>query len=645
MISDGARSMETRRTGWLHPNRLTLGFLALAIVAGIGASVIYPLRTTKDRRIGRPVADFTLLDTSGRPVSLHRYRRKKAVVLVFMGTECPVGNLYMSRLVELSRAYGDKGVAFLIINANAHESTEAVAEHARAYQVTFPVLKDEGNRVADRLEIERTCETLLLDGHGRLRYRGAIDDQYDQGRRKAAPSRSYLVEALDAVLAGREPPVPITTVVGCPLDRVDPIATVKNRPRVRSAAPAILSAFKESEAPVAVGRVTYAADVAPILEAKCQSCHRPGQVGPFSLLTYPQARRWAASIREVVAERRMPPWHADPRFGHFANDRSLTDRHRATLLAWVEQGTPPGDLESMPAPKTFPEGWTIGKPDLVVPMAEPFTVPAQGSVPYKHFRVPTGFTEDRWVQAAEARPGDRSVVHHIGVYVDDHDPKSSAAEPHMKRVVALYFPGENSPVFPPGIARRIPAGSDLIFEVHYTPIGIAKTDQSSVGMIFAREPVAHVAHMRGIPDKKLRIPPGAANHPVRSSYTFPNDSHLLTLMPHMHIRGKDFLYVATYPDGRSETLLSVPAYDFGWQSIYILAEPKVMPRGTRIDCLAHFDNSESNPDNPDPEKEVTWGEQTWEEMMIGYIDYYEDARPTSLPPTLESRRPTNSRLR
>jgi peroxiredoxin len=602
-------------------------------------------RAAIGRGIGRPVADFTLPNITGSPVSLRDFRGKAAVVLVFMGTECPVGNLYMPRLVELSEAYQGRGVTFLLINANAHETAEDVAEHARSYHVPFPVLKDPGNVLADRFGIERTCETLVLDGLGRLRYRGAIDNQCERGSRKDQPSRSYLVETLDALLAGRAVATTTTEVVGCPIDRVDPLASIGNRPRVRPIALETLAAIKAREEPVAVGQVTYTADVAAILQDRCQSCHRPGQVGPFSLMTYKQARRWARAIREVVEDRRMPPWHADPRFGRFANDRSLTPRQRATLMAWVEQGTPRGEPESEPAPKPFPEGWTIGTPDLVLSMNEPFPVPAQEFVRYKRFRVPTGFTEDRWVQAAEARPGDRAVVHHIGVYVDDHDPNSKPAEPHKKQVLALYFPGEHSFVFPHGIARRIPAGSDLIFEVHYTPIGLPRTDRSSVGMIFAREPAYHEARTTGISYKPLRIPPHAANYPVSSSYTFPRDAYLLTLMPHMHLRGKDFLYKAVYPDGRTEVLLSVPSYDFGWQSIYILDEPKAMPRGTRIDCLAHFDNSAANPVNPAPDREVTWGEQTWEEMMIGYIDYHEDTPATDRSMMLEAHQPRGSRLR
>jgi Copper type II ascorbate-dependent monooxygenase, C-terminal domain len=238
--------------------------------------------------------------------------------------------------------------------------------------------------------------------------------------------------------------------------------------------------------------------------------------------------------------------------------------------------------------------------------------------------VPTHFAEDRWIQAAEARPGDRSVVHHIGIYIDDHDPKHKAFGPDTRPVLACYFPGEQPSVFASGIAKRIPAGADLIFEVHYTPIGTPRSDRSSVGLIFSKGPVAHRAVTRGIPNREFEIPPRTADYPVRSVYTFPRAAHLISLMPHMHLRGKDFLYTAIYPDGSSEILLSVPSYDFAWQAVYRLAEPKRLPRGTRIDCLAHFDNSADNPANPDPDQSVSWGEQSWEEMMIGYIDYYED---------------------
>jgi hypothetical protein len=492
------------------------------------------------------------------------------------------------------------------------------------------VLNDPVNLVADLTLAERTCEVLVIDGRARLRYRGAIDDQYGRGTRKPAPTKSYLAAALDAVLAGKPVETAATPVVGCLLDRVDVKArprTASNLPRVRPAPRVIVEALNEKDAAVTVAKVTYTGDVAAIMQDKCQSCHRPGQVGPFSLLSYDDARGHSGMIREVVDERRMPPWHADPRYGHFANDRSLTARERAVLLAWVDQGAPLGDPADMPPRKTFPQGWTIGKPDRIFEVPEPYTVPAQGVLDYVELRVPTHFTEDMWVQAAEAQPGDRSVVHHIVILTDDHKTGRRRGGGHL----CAFAPGDVPSVYPPGVARKIPAGSDLVFQIHYTPNGKLRTDRSRVGLIFARAPVTHEAHTHAVAQNLFFIPPGADNHPVRSSFTFPRDAHLLSLLPHMHVRGKSFEYRATYPDGKSEILLSVPAYDFGWQSFYELTEAKAMPKGTRIDCLAHFDNSSGNPANPDPTKLVIRGDQTFDEMMIGYIAFYVDSPNTGEP--------------
>jgi peroxiredoxin len=596
----------------------------LAVLMAFGAAAA-AADLPADRGIGQRVANFTLNDVTGQPVSLYGFRGKRAVVLAFLGTDCPVGNLYSPRLAELSQAYSDKGVVFLGINSNAHETVEEVARHAREHGINFPVLKDPVNLVADLVLAQRTCEVLVIDGRAVLRYRGAIDDQYGQGTRRDSASKHYLRDALDAVVAGKPVAVASTPVIGCLLDRLEPRPSEKsaNGPRIRPAAPEIVAAREAEERaqPVKLGKVTYAADVAAILQDRCQSCHRPGQVGPFSLLSYDDARRHAAMIREVVDERRMPPWHADPRYGHFQNDRSLSPPERAALIAWVDQGAPLGDPTKLPAPRSFPEGWTIGTPDVEFELPEPYVVAAQGVLDYVHIRVPTHFKEDRWIQAAEARPGDRSVVHHILVYVDDHKKKQGWKE---QGHLCGYAPGDLPSVYAPGTAKKVPAGADLIFQLHYTPSGTVRSDRSKVGLIFAKSPVKHEAHTRGIAQTRFVIPPGADDHPVRSSYTFPRDAHLLSFMPHMHLRGKSFQYEATFPDGRKELLLSVPAYDFGWQSAYILETPLAVPRGTRIDCLAHFDNSADNPANPDPSKAVSWGDQTFEEMMIGYIDYVED---------------------
>lgn len=613
--------------------------LLLIVAAAESSGADLPL----DRGIGQRVANFTLKDVSGQSVSLYGFAGKKAVVLAFLGTDCPVGNLYAPRLAELSKAYQDKGVVFLGINSNAQETVEQVAAHAKTYGLEFPVLKDPINLVADLTLAERTCEVLVLDGRANLRYRGAIDDQYAIGKRKPAAGNSYLRDALDQVLAGKPVATPSTEVVGCLLDRLEPKpAKLNDLPRIRPPAPEIVAALEENEekeeasASAKVGQVTYAGQVAAVLRDRCQSCHRPGQVGPFSLLTYDDARRHAAMIREVVDDRRMPPWHADPRYGHFRNDRRLSPKERATLLAWVDQGAPLGEPTEIPASKSFPEEWTVGTPDVVFEIPEPYVVAAQGVLDYVKVRVPTHFTEDKWVQMAEAMPGDRSVVHHIIVYVDDHA-KDSGRERDAH--LCGFAPGDMPSVFPPGTAKKIPAGSDLVFQLHYTPNGKARIDRSKVGLTFAKTPVEHQARTVGIAQTRFIIPAEADNHPVRASYTFPRDAHLLSFMPHMHLRGKSFQYEATFPDGRKEMLLSVPAYDFGWQTSYNLAEPLAMPKGTRIDCLAHYDNSKGNPANPDPSRAVTWGDQTFEEMMIGYLDCVDDGPIVTTPPTDPSKSP------
>ena len=603
----------------------------LACLLAAGFPTIAPADESPIARgVGQNLSNFTLEDAiSGRSLSLYGYRGKKAMVIVFTGVECPVGDLYMPRLAELAARYKTQGVAFLAINANAGDPADKVAAHAKAAGVSFPVLKDPGNVVADLALAERTCEALVLDGRAKVRYRGAIDDQYALSGHKGAPTANYLADAIDAVLANRPVAVPATAVAGCPIERVVPNVKVP-RTVIRPASKEILAAFDEREPAVKVGSVTFASDVASILQNKCQSCHRPGQVGPFTLASYDDARRHAAGIAEVVEERKMPPWHADPRHGTFANDRSLSARERATLLAWVEQGAPLGDPAALPAPKAFPEGWTAGTPDLVFEIPEPYNVPAQGVVDYVNLRVPSNFKEDTWVQVAEARPGDRSVVHHIIVYLDDKK-GTRKTENHL----CGYAPGDMPSIYTPGTAKLIPAGSDFIFQIHYTPIGKKKVDRSSVGLTLAKVPVTHRAKTVGIAQRRFVIPPGADNHPVASTLTVKSDVNIVSFMPHMHLRGKSFEYKATYPDGKVETLLSVPAYDFAWQSAYNPAEPKFLPKGTRIDCLAHYDNSKGNPANPDPAKAVIWGDQTFEEMMIGYIDLVE-AKPID-PPIMPSK--------
>ncbi len=383
-------------------------------------------------------------------------------------------------------------------------------------------------------------------------------------------------------------------------------------------------------APAPRPAATYSNEVVRILQRRCQQCHRPGQIGPFSLLTYDDAAAWGETIREVVESRRMPPWHADRSVGKFSNDRTLSDDEIFTLLSWIDAGMPRGADSDLPPPARFAEGWQIGQPDLVLSMPEDFRVPASGTIPYKYINIPWTADEDQWIQGVELQAGNRSVVHHILMLV--HPPGAERAGRPRDRArgtdeqafgfFAALAPGNPAAVFPPGFGKRIPKGSEIVFQMHYTANGTPQTDRSRVGLVFAREPVHTEIHTRGVFNTFFSIPPGAADHEVRAAYRFPKDSVVLSLMPHMHLRGKSFEYVAEFPDGSTRPLLRVPRFDFGWQLSYELAEPLAMPTGSKILCTAHYDNSPANKANPDPTKAVGWGDQTWDEMMIGYINYY-----------------------
>jgi hypothetical protein len=382
-----------------------------------------------------------------------------------------------------------------------------------------------------------------------------------------------------------------------------------------------------SESAAGKAKVTYSGQVARILQDNCQTCHHPGTAAPFSLMTHEDAVKWADNIKEAVADKRMPPWYADPHYGKFSNDRRLKKEDLEALLAWIDTGMEPGDKKDLPPERTYADGWVIGKPDVIFELPKEVDVPANGTVPYQFFSTPTNFKEDVWVQAAEARPGNRAVVHHIIVSFRDpkHRDRQNAGRGGQMGDGFLVgtAPGDMPLVLPPGVARKIPAGSDLIWQMHYTPNGKPGKDRSQVGLVFykGKEPPKYNAQTLGIMNGSFAIPPGAANHKVEAEWTAPRDTLLLSLIPHMHLRGKDFEYTLTYPDGRSEKLLSVPHYDFNWQLAYREEQPLLLPKGSTIHCTAHFDNSAANKANPDPKKEVTWGDQTWEEMMIGFVDF------------------------
>jgi hypothetical protein len=403
---------------------------------------------------------------------------------------------------------------------------------------------------------------------------------------------------------------------------------------------------------------TFTRDVAPIMYARCTTCHRPGEVAPMSLITYRDVRPWAASIKDKVQTRVMPPWHADRQYGKFRNDLSLSQKEIDTIVGWVNGGAREGDPAALPALPKYPDGWQIGTPDVVFQMPTAYQVPATGEIEYQYFEVPTNFTEDRWMQAGEVRAGDRDHVHHIIVSVREPAPINrpavvsiqpilpegqapvaraprqapaagagvpaaavEAARRGGNNMLVNWAVGEDAPVHVPGTAKRIPAGSTLVFQVHYTTNGKPGSDRSRIGLIFAKEPPAREVRTGSIANPLFAIAPGAANQKVEAVASFSEDVKVWTMHPHMHLRGKDMTYTVIYPDGRQEIVLRVPKFDFGWQTDYWLAEPLSLPKGSKLHVTAHFDNSAANRANPDPTATVRWGDQTWEEMMIGFFTY------------------------
>ncbi len=517
---------------------------------------------------------------------------REATVVVFLGVSCPIANKYVPKLNSLSEEYEHEGVRFVGFNSNANETALEVAEHKREYEIRFDVYKDIGHQAADYFQAERTPEVFVLDAKGKIRYQGRIDDRHRYtGASTLSAKETDLQNALDELLAGKEISNPRTKALGCI------IARDYDRP---------------------LEKITYSKQVSRIIQKRCQECHRPNAVAEFfPWMDYTDVKSMAGMIKEVIVDRRMPPWHADPRYGEFANDHSMPEEEINTIVTWIDAGCPNGDEENLPEPKEYPKSeWTIGQPDMVVKLPEPFEVPAQGVVDYKYYTVDMNIEQDVWVQRSQV-VFDTPAVHHIILFY-----KPAGEEDARRHWVCGAAPGDKAFSYPEGMGRKVPAGSKFVFQVHYTPTGRKYVDQSYVGLVFSDEPVEHEVQLHPLGEKYLNITAGDPDFSYERTYHIKKDLYAITLFPHMHYRGKSFEYQVEYPDGKTETILSVPRYDFNWQSYYEFAEPKFIPAGSKIITIAHWDNSENNPYNPDPTKNVQYGEQSWDEMMYGFIDYY-----------------------
>ena len=560
--------------------------------------------------IGAPLPSFQLKDFVGKPIATDDLK-KDLVIVYFFGTECPIAKFYSIRLQKELDQHRDLSIDLVAINSNQQDSIRDLIRYAKENKLSFPLLKDPGNEIADAFGAERTPQVFVFDKQRKLRYRGAIDDQYTYGLQRPNIENRYLKDAVASLLGGKKIKTPVTDPVGCLIGRK--MAPKKN------------------------AKVTFSNQISRILQDNCMSCHRTGEIGPFSLEDYDEVTGWAEMIREVVNEKRMPPWHANPDHGKFSNDASLTEEEIRLINQWVDAGAPQGDPRNLPEAKVYAEGWQIGKPDQEFWMSEePFEVPADGVVDYKHYVVDPGFKEDKWIKAAECRMGNRAVVHHIivaakpprrwrGKISAEEQKQLEKSIVHSEWITATA-PGSPPLILPDGYAKLVPAGSKLIFQMHYTPNGTPQKDRSKVGFIFAKpEEVKKIVGTQQVINEKfidhqLAIPPNDSNFEMKARFRVRKDALILSLFPHMHVRGKSFTYLAKYPDGREETLLDIPRYDFNWQNGYLYEKPKEIPKGTIIECTAHYDNSEENLANPDATRAVTWGDQTWDEMMIGYFD-------------------------
>jgi peroxiredoxin len=551
---------------------------------------------SKPEAIGSQIDEFVLRDYRGGERKLSEWAEKKLIAVVFLGVDCPLASLYAARLEQLAKEFQSRGVQFVGINSNQQDSVSDIDRYIRTHKLSIPILKDVGNAVADQFGAQRTPEVFLLDEKRIVRYRGRIDDQYTAGANRSKVGRRDLAIAVEELLSGKRVSQPNTLAPGCLISRVHKLDQS--------------------------GEITYSKHIALIFQRRCQLCHRPNQVAPFSLTSYAEAAAWADTIQEVVSNNRMPPWHANPAHGKFANDPRLTDEEKRLINAWVKGGVPEGNPADLPAPARFPEGWTISRPDLVVSICRPFSVPAEGILDYQYFEVDPGLAEDKWVQEAEIRPGNRAVVHHCTVFLKPPGGEAAVMVGELGSVcLAATAQGTPPLILKEGLAKRIPAGWHFVFVIHYTTNGTEQFDQTSIGLVFGDpKKVKKEVATNIVLDTDLNIPPHEADYRVEHTTSCNKDVLLLALFPHMHLRGKSFRYEAEYPNGIREILLDVPHYDVNWEHRYELAEPKLLPAGTILHVVAHYDNSENNPFNPDPNATVHTGSQITDEMFNGYME-------------------------
>jgi thiol-disulfide isomerase/thioredoxin len=574
-----------------------------------------------DHGVGRLVADVSFADVAGKKHKLSSFANRQLVVVAMTSTSCPLSRKYLPTLTQLASEYGQRGVKWLLVNPIATDKSDDVQAAAKRCGDQAIYVHDRDGALVQAIGALTTTDCLVLDAARTVVFHGAIDDQYGFGYSVHAPRHRYLADALDALLANRQPLVGATDAPGCALEQAG-----------------------KSTAEVAL---TYHNRISRIMQANCVECHRAGGVAPFSLTSHEDVTAHAAMIKQVVEQGTMPPWFAAPsdaaedkKSSPWANDRSLAEADKTDLSDWIDGGKHQGNKSDAPQPRKFPKGWLIGQPDAVFEFPEAIPVNATGVMPYQNIVVETNLDEDKWVQAIEIQPGNRQVVHHMTIYLLARDKErlslADEAADEREGFWAIYVPGNATLIYPDGFAKQLPKAARLRCQVHYTPIGAATTDRSRIGIVYAKSPPRHEVHVMGIGNAKISIPPGAENHREDQTVRLPLDIRVLSFLPHMHLRAKACRYKAIAPNGDSRTLLDIPRYDFNWQLLYRYFEPQLVSRGESIKFSVWYDNSAANPANPDPTQTVRWGKQTSDEMHLGYVEYYIPGKKPGEPLQLEN---------
>ncbi|MEM7657614.1 MAG: redoxin domain-containing protein [Bacteroidota bacterium] len=575
-----------------------VAFLAAFVLAHCGS----PKSSVQLPSLDDRVDNFGLYDQVDAFHRLYYYSDAEAIVLYVHGNGCPIVRNGLPGLQAVRDEFAPQGVKFFMINSNLQDNRASIAQEAKDFGVDFTILDDAEQLVAEDLGIHRTAEAIVINPKNwKIVYRGPVDDRLSYETQKQEASKHYLADALTAHLK----------------DELIAEAIIES--------PGCLVAVPYRERPT-IEAITYTKDIAPLLKENCQTCHQEGGIAPWAMTGYDVVRGWSPMMREVLRTRRMPPWHADPHYASFSNDISLSGEERRKIVHWVEMGAPRGEgddpLADLPGLNT---AWRYGEPDLIIDL-EPMEIPATGVIDYQYYERELPFENNKWVKAVEFMPDNRAALHHALVSVTY--PDGFEAEERRSRwfdgLFATYAPGAEPEVAPEGSGRYLPAGSKLLFQVHYTTTGKPESDRSQLGIFFADEAPEKEFLTTGPVNPRLMLPPESKHTDVQAVQQFDSPITLYGMSPHMHFRGKAMTYTAIYPDGKEEVLLNVPNYNFNWQRYYQLAEPRELPAGTQLLVDAVFDNSSQNLYNPSPQDTVYWGEQSFEEMMIGYITYIKE---------------------